>query len=96
MNLSRAKAPLGSFAITLLLMLLSVAVAAQSEHPSHYSPPSTSKLLRDLQDSDPQTRRDAANALSALRPVPSEAIPALVQAPFNPRLQQQSAIHRCA
>jgi HEAT repeat protein len=84
MNLSRAKAPLGSFAITLLLMLLSVAVAAQSEHPGHHSPTSVSKMLCDLQASDAQTRRDAAEALSVLRPVPPETIPGLIQALNDP------------
>ena len=73
-----------------LILLAAIAAggaSAQDDNPRAKSPPDVSQLIHQLKSLDPQERLHAAHALEKIKPLPPEAIEALVEmlrtAPYN-------------
>ena len=67
---------------SMVLMLLAAITAggawAQNGNPGPKSPPDVSKLIQQLKKPDLGDSRDAARELGKIKPLPAEAIPALI------------------
>lgn len=71
--------------VLLPLILMIGAGAAQAQNGDRApSPANVAALIQRLQSPAPRTRRDAARALAAIKPLPPAAIPPLIQILKNP------------
>ncbi len=66
--------------LALVLVLPGTTVRAGDTGHDDSSRGHVSALIAELRSTDPQTRRNAASALSRVKPLPPDAIPAVTQA----------------
>jgi HEAT repeat protein len=75
-----------------LLIALRVPAAAHAQPTASPAPSKTSALIQQLQDPNPDRRKEAAIALMAMKPVPAEAQTAMLRAVGLPNNEIRKAI----